>query len=144
MLPLIHGTTVNAGLKPAPHGRAKQRGNKDAYMQIEEGLVVKFFAWVFGGITTLLATLYWYIWKGDRRRLKALEEQMSKAVTKHEVEIIVGKVQDRFREEHKGLFEKIESVHEEIRINKQEIREDIRDLRDTLTTKYAGADRRRT
>lgn len=112
-------------------------------MQIDEGLIVKFFAWVFGGIATLLATLYWYIWKGDRRRLKVLEEQMSKAVTKPEVEIIVGKVQDRFREEHRGLFDKIESVHEEIRNNRSEIREDIRDLREALTSKYSGADRRR-
>lgn len=112
-------------------------------MQIDEGILVKFFAWVFGGIATLLATLYWYIWKGDRRRLKSLEEKMAQAVTKHEVEVIVGKVQDRFREEHKDLFEKIESVHVEIRINKQEIREDIKELREALTTKYAGADRRR-
>lgn len=113
-------------------------------MQIDEGQLVKFFAYVFGGITTLLGTLYWYIWKGDRRRLKVLEEKMASAVTKHEVEIIVGKVQDRFREEHKGLAEKIESVHQEIKANRQDIREDIRDLREALTTKYTGADRRRT
>ena len=112
-------------------------------MQIDEGILVKFIAWISGGIATLLATLYWYIWKGDRRRLKSLEEKWMSAVTKHEVEIIVGKVQDRFRDEHKGLAEKIESVHEEIRANRQEIREDIRDLREALTTKYAGADRRR-
>ena len=112
-------------------------------MQIDEGLLVKFFAYVFGGIATLLAALYWYIWKGDRRRLKVLEEQMSKSVTKHEVEIIVGRVQDRFREEHSELYKKIETVHDDIRTNKQEIREDIRDLREALTTKYAGADRRR-
>lgn len=113
-------------------------------MQIDEGILVKFFAYVFGGIATLLGTLYWYIWKGDRRRLKALEEKWMTAVTKHEVESIVGKVQDRFREEHHGLFQKIESVHEEIRNNRQEIREDIRDLREALTSKYSGADRRRT
>lgn len=112
-------------------------------MQIDEGLLVKFFAYVFGGITTLLGTLYWYIWKGDRRRLKSLEEKMASAVTKHEVEIIVGKVQDRFREEHADLYKKIETVHEEVKLGRQEMREDIRDLREALTTKYAGADRRR-
>lgn len=112
-------------------------------MQIDEGILVKFFDYVFGGIATLLGTLYWYIWKGDRRRLKVLEEKMASAVTKHEVEVIVGKVQDRFRDEHKGLAEKIESVHQALIINKQEIREDIKELRDALTTKYAGADRRR-
>lgn len=112
-------------------------------MQINEDQLIRFFAYVFGGITTLLGTLYWYIWKGDRRRLKTLEEKMASAVTKHEVEVIVGKVQDRFREEHNGLAEKIESVHAEIRSNKLEIREDIRDLREALTSKYSGADRRR-
>ena len=112
-------------------------------MQIDEGQLVKFLAWANGIIATVLGTLYWYIWKGDRRRLKVLEEKMASAVTKHEVEVIVGRVQDRFRDEHKGLAEKIESVHEEIRANRQEIREDIRDLREALTTKYAGADRRR-
>lgn len=113
-------------------------------MQIDEGILVKFFAWIFGGIATLLGTLYWYIWKGDRRRLKVLEEKMASAVTKPEVELIVAKVQERFRSDHQGLAEKIESVHEEIRTNRQEIREDIRDLREALTTKYNGADRRRS
>lgn len=112
-------------------------------MQLDDGLILKFFAWITGGIITILSGLAWYIWKGDRRRLKVVEEKMAQAVTKHEVEVIVGKVQDRFREEHKDLFEKIESVHVEIRINKQEIREDIKELREALTTKYAGADRRR-
>lgn len=112
-------------------------------MQVDEGLVVKFFAWIFGGTTTVLATLAWYIWKGDRRRLNVLEEKWMTAVTKHEVEMIVGKVQDRFREEHNVLFQKIESVHQEIMMNRQDIREDIRDLREALTSQYAGADRRR-
>lgn len=111
-------------------------------MQIDEGLLVKFFAYVFTGITGLLASLYWYVWKGDRRRLKVLEDQMSKAVTEHQVEVIVGRVQDRFRDEHQGLFEKIETVHEEVMLGRQEMREDIRDLREALTSKYAGADRR--
>ena len=112
-------------------------------MQIDQGLLVQVAAFVFGGNATLLIALYWYVWKGDRGRIKVLEEKMSNAVTKHEVEIIVGKVQDRFREEHQGLYAKIESVHNEIRINRQEIREDISQLREALTTKYAGADRRR-
>ena len=112
-------------------------------MQIDEGILVKFIAWISGGIATLLATLYWYIWKGDRRRLKVLEEKMASAVTKHEVEIIVGKVQDRFREEHGELYNKIETVHEEVRLGRKETREDIKELREALTSKYAGADRRR-
>ena len=112
-------------------------------MQIDEGLLVQAVAFVFGGNATLLIALYWYVWKGDRGRIKVLEEKMSTAVTKHEVEIIVGKVQDRFRDEHRGLFDKIETVHEEIKTNRQEIREDIKELREALTTKYAGADRRR-
>lgn len=110
-------------------------------MQID-GILVKFFAWVFGIVAALLGTLYWYIWRGDRRRLTALEEQMSKAVTKPEVEFIVSKIQERFHAEHKGLFDKIETVHDEVRLGRQEMREDIRDLREALTSKYAGSDRR--
>ena len=112
-------------------------------MQLDDSLILKSLAYIFGGIATLIAVLSGFILKGYKRRLETVEEKMGQAVTKHEVEMIVDKVQDRFREEHKGLFDKIESVHKEIRTNKQEIREDIRELREALTTKYAGPNRRR-
>lgn len=109
-------------------------------MQIDEGLLVKFFAWIFGAITAMLTTLYWYIWKGDRRRLKVLEEN---SVDRVELHAIVADVKREFKGDHDGLHSQIESVREEIKTNRYEIREDIRDLREALTTKYAGSDRRR-
>ena len=103
-------------------------------MQIEDGLLVKFLAWVFAGITGLLATLYWYIWRGDRRRLKTLEEKMAHAITKPEVDAIVNRVESNFRDEHQNIINAINRSH-------NELRQDIRDIR-SLFSPWNGNNRR--
>lgn len=118
----------------------KQKG---ILMQIDDSMLLKFFTYIFGIVTSALGVIYFYIWKGDRVRIKVLEEKMGHVVTKPEIETIVSKVEDRFQSEHKGLSEKIESVHEEIKRNRQEIREDISYIRAILTPGYNGVDRRR-
>ena len=123
-------------------------------MQIDEGLLVKFFSYVFGGFTTLLGTLYWYIWKGDRRRLKVLEEKMASAVTLPQVNEIVDRVETHFREEHKGLDVRmqraedrlsvaIKNSHDSLQASIEPLQDSIQAIHNALTKPYRGADRRR-
>lgn len=104
-------------------------------MQINEDTLIRGMWWVIVTISGAFLTLLGYFWKGDRKRLKTLEEQVSQAITKEEVDVIVADVKREFRQEHQSIITQIDRRHDELR-------EDIRDLRNMLSKPWNGQDKR--
>ena len=108
-------------------------------MQINDNDIIKFFVdiagWIAAFITTTFLGLAWYVWKGDRERLRIVEERVSHAITKPEVDQIVSRIEVDFHAEHKSIVNIIDRRHEELR-------EDIRDLRNVITGGWDGRNRR--
>lgn len=60
-------------------------------------------------------TLAWFVYRADKRRLKDVEDKVAKAITKAEVDVIVGNVKTEFRSDHKGLEAKMERIEDNLR-----------------------------
>ena len=108
-------------------------------MQINDNDIIQFFVdiagWIAALVTTAFTGLAWYIWRGDRERLRIVEEKVNHAITKPEVEQIVKRVEADVNEQHKSIVGIIDKRHEELR-------EDIRDLRNIMTGGWDGRNRR--
>lgn len=107
-------------------------------MQIEDISIIRGLGWLVGLIASAFTGLIWYLYRTDRSRIKRLEEQVARAITKPEVEIIVERVERDFRQEHQTIIGIIEKRHDELR-------QDLRDLRSVLTgngNHWNGPDRR--
>ena len=105
-------------------------------MQIDDGRIL---GWLWDGLAALaglVGILLMFIWRGDRARLKIVEEKMQNAVSLTQVETIVHRVEDEFKEEHNIILKAIRDDHEETR-------EYIRDMFDARDGKWNGRDRRR-
>ena len=112
-------------------------------MQIEDGSIVKFLSAVIGVVATALTGLYWYIWRGDRARLKTLEDKMSQAVTLPQVEHIVEKVEKHFKEDHSNLFHGQERILTIVGEGQKELKEYIKDMFEAREGHWNGRDRRK-
>ena len=105
-------------------------------MQIEDGSVVKFLSSVLGVVATALSGLYWYIWRGDRARLKILEDQMQHVATMPQVKEIVDEIKHEFKDEHKTLLHAIKDGN-------SVTREYIKDMLEARQAHWNGRDRRK-
>ena len=83
-------------------------------MQISEKDVIDWLLGIGGVIGALFTALYWYIWRGDRERIRNLETRMEHIITKPEVEHIVELMQQSFKSEHRHLIEEIRDLRGEI------------------------------
>lgn len=115
--------------------------------------------WLVGGASSLalgIVGLFWYFWKDDRRRIKALEEYnaANKGISRTEVEVIVKAVQEKFegdhehiREDNRHLLETLEKHREESartsEKHREETRQDFKEMRNLIMARYAGPDRRK-
>lgn len=119
-------------------------------MQIDE---VKIVGWLWEGmaaLSVLVGVLLLFIWRGDRARLKTVEEglpqdaknrlsnleaKMSQAVSLIQVENIVNRVEDEFKEEHQVILRAISAGH-------SETRDYIKDMFLAREARWNGRDRR--
>ena len=83
-------------------------------MQISDRDVIDWLLGIGGGIGALFTALYWYIWRGDRERIKNLETRMESLITKPEVENIVERMQQSFKSEHRQIIEELRDLRGEI------------------------------
>ena len=83
-------------------------------MQISDRDIIDWLLGIGAAVGALFTALYWYIWRGDRERIRILEESVSKAITKPEVEHIVQRVEDSFRSEHQQIISQLVSLRGEI------------------------------
>ena len=105
-------------------------------MQIDDGRVL---GWLWDGLVVLagaVAALALLILRGYRNRLETVEEKMAQAITKPEVETIVHRVEDEFKEEHNTILKAISEGHAETRSY-------IRDMFDAREGKWNGRNRRK-
>ncbi len=109
--------------------------------------VIRFAGWVAALVSTSFLGLAWYIWRGDRERIRQLEIKVNSAITKPEVETIVKRVEDHFHGEHKSILLALDRRHDELGKRHNELREDIGQLRDVVmraisSSRWDGRDRR--
>ena len=83
-------------------------------MQISEKDVIDWLLGIGAATGALLAALYWYIWRGDRERIRKLEMRMESLITKPEVEKIVERMQQSFKSEHRQIIEELRDLRGEI------------------------------
>lgn len=98
---------------------------------------LRWAAEVIAFLASALVTISYFILRGDRRRLTAVEEKVANAITKTEVMVIVKDVEGRVRIDHERIVHELRSI-------KNDLREDIHELRRALTPQYQGPDRRST
>ena len=98
-------------------------------MQISEKDVIEWLLGIGAAMGALFTALYWYIWRGDRERIRNLETRMESIITKPEVEHIVERVQQSFKNEHRQIIEEL-----------RDLRGDIMDI---LKKPWHGDERRR-
>ena len=79
-------------------------------MQISEKDVIVWLLSIVGVIGALFTALYWYIWRGDRERIRNLETRMENVYTKPEVEHIA----ERMQHEHRQIIEELRDLRGEI------------------------------
>ena len=113
-------------------------------MQIEDGSIVKFLSAVLGVVATALTGLYWYIWRGDRARLKILEEKMQHAVTLPQVEHIVENVKNDFKNDHSSILHGQQAIIVIIDNRQDEMKDYIRDMFEAREGHWNGRDRRKS
>ncbi len=99
--------------------------------------VLKWAADVIVILVGAIGSLSYFILRGDRRRLSAVEEKVANAITKTEVMVIVKDVEGRVRIDHERIVNELRNI-------KDDLREDIQELRRALTSQYQGPDRRST
>lgn len=102
-------------------------------------------------LSFVVTSLLIFIWRGDRARLKTVEEglphdaknrltnlevKMLHAVSLVQVETIVKRVEEEFKEEHNVILKAISDGH-------SDTREYIKDMFDAREGKWNGRDRRR-
>lgn len=98
-------------------------------MEISEKDVIDWLLGIGAAIGALFTALYWYIWRGDRERIRNLETRMENILTKTEVE------------------HRVDKMGESLKVNQRQIMEELRDLRgeiiDIIKKPWHGEERRR-
>ena len=62
----------------------------------------------------LFTALYWYIWRGDRERIRNLETRMENMATKAEVEYMVDQMWESFTANQKQIIVELRDLRGEI------------------------------
>ena len=83
-------------------------------MQINDRDIIDWLLGLGAAVGALFTALYWYIWRGDRERIRVLEASVAKAITKPEVEHIVERVENSFRTEHQQILNELVALRGEI------------------------------
>ena len=83
-------------------------------MQISDKDIIDWLLRIGGVIGALFTALYWYIWRGDRERIRNLETRMENVITKSEVEHIAERMQQSFKSEHRQIIEELRDLRGEI------------------------------
>ena len=94
-------------------------------MQIDDG---RLLGWLWDGLAALaglVGILLMFIWRGDRARLKIVEEKVAHAITKPEVDVIVRDVKDEFKDDHKTIIQQVRSSNDELRTELRDLRREI-------------------
>ena len=76
-----------------------------------------------------------YIWSGDRKRLSELEDKISKFIPRTEAETMILKVSQDLNSCRSSIVDVIDKRYDEIR-------EDIREIRDLFARPWNGRERR--
>lgn len=84
-------------------------------MQITDNAIIDWLVWVVGTAVSGFIAVLTYVWRGDRKRLREMEEKMAHAITKPEVDVIVSDVKREFRTDHKGLEGRMDRIEETLR-----------------------------
>lgn len=105
-------------------------------MQITDNAIINGLWGALVLVAGILTRLVYKITAKLFQRLKTVEEQVSHAITKTEVEDIVASVKSEFKQEHRDIIHIIDRRHEEIR-------EDIREIRDLIVRPWSGPERRK-
>ena len=79
-------------------------------MQITEKDVIDWLLGIGAAMGALFTALYWYIWRGDRERIRNLETRMENLITKSDAEYIV----ESFKDEHRQIIEELRDLRGEI------------------------------
>ena len=127
-------------------------------MQIEETWIIKWLWEIIAGLSVSITALLLFVWRGDRARLKAvednapqdakarlktLEDKMQQAVTLPQVEHIVERVEKHFKEDHSNLFHGQERILTIVGEGQKELKEYIKDMFDAREGHWNGRDRRK-
>lgn len=91
--------------------------------------------WIIGLIAGGLISIMTYIWSGDRKRLSLLEEDRNKFIPRIEAETMVQKVSQDLSSCRTNIVGVIDKRYDEIRA-------DIRELRDLFIRPWNGRERR--
>ena len=83
-------------------------------MQISDRDIIDWLLGIGASVGALFTALYWYIWRGDRERINNLETRMANVITKLEVEHIVERVENSFRDEHRQIIDELRDLRGEI------------------------------
>ena len=83
-------------------------------MQITDRDIIDWLLGIGAAIGALFTALYWYIWRGDRERIRILEAKMGSVITKPEVEHIVDRVEQSFKAEHRQIIDELRELRGEI------------------------------
>ena len=126
-------------------------------MQIDE---VKIVVWLWGGMVALfgiVGVLLLFIWRGDRTRLKTveeglphdakarlanLEEKMTHAVTMPQVEHLASELKKEFKDDHASILHGQNSIMIVIDNRQDELKDYIRDMFNAREVRWNGRDRR--
>ena len=83
-------------------------------MQISDRDIIDWLLGIGAAVSALFTALYWYIWRSDRERISSLETRMANVITKLEVEHIVDRVENSFRDEHRQIIDELRDLRGEI------------------------------
>ena len=83
-------------------------------MQINDRDIIDWLLGLAATVGTLLTGLYWYIWRGDRDRIKNLEVKMQSLMSKPDVERIVDRMEESFKAEHRQILDELRDLRGEI------------------------------
>lgn len=90
-------------------------------MQISEKDIIDWLLGLGATVGALFTALYWYIWKGDRERLKNLETSytdlkalVANSVTKQEAEHLFDRAKESYHQEHGQILTEISSLRTDI------------------------------
>ena len=112
-------------------------------MQVSEMDVIDWLLGMGAAIGALFTALYWYIWKGDRERLKnleqahaSLEKLVGNSVTKPEAEHLFEKAKETYHAEHGQILDQLAAL----RADQSDL---IGELISILRQPWRGEERRR-
>lgn len=96
-------------------------------IQINENVIVDWSIKIFAAITSGFAAFAWYIWRGDRRRLRLVEERLAHAVFKDDLEVKAKEIEARVAVEHQRIYDKVSEAVDILVANQNRSNDQLRD-----------------